>query len=360
MIINRYLIREIGKPLAVVLSVLSALFASYSAARFLSDAVNGLLPTGMIIELVALKTLIALDVLIPISLYASVVLALSRLYSDSEVTVMLALRVSPARVMGAVLTLSSFLALLVAGVSLVARPWAYQRLHELSNLAAASLNTGDMHAGTFYVGDHGNRVIFIERRNGPRAPGHRVFVQLKRRNSTRIIYAQLAEQIPGTRSDGGPKIRLLGAHVYDIGRGSDPGDRAMNANEIILDPANRDIAPPGYSALAASSARLATSGAADDVAEFQWRLSTPLSTLLLGMLGVPLSRSRPRQGKYARIGTAIAIYFGYYLLCTSARIWVRNGVISAFPGFWWVPALLALVLAVAFSTPAINFRRGRA
>ena len=85
-------------------------------------------------------------------------------------------------------------------------------------------------------------------------------------------------------------------------------------------------------------------------------MSTPLSTLLLGMLGVPLSRVIPRQGKYAKMGIAILIYSGYYLLGTSARTWVEKGVISAFPGIWWVPALLAVVLIIALVEPQIAVR----
>src|ERR1700740_3485419 len=106
MIINRYLLREIVGPLAVVLSVLAVLFTSYGAAGFLSNAVNGLLPTDMIVQLIGLRTLIALELLIPISLYLSVIMAFGRMYSDSEVTAIFALGFSPARVMGVVLALS--------------------------------------------------------------------------------------------------------------------------------------------------------------------------------------------------------------------------------------------------------------
>jgi lipopolysaccharide export system permease protein len=106
LIINWYLIREISKPLAAILGIFVTLFASYSADGFLSDAVNGLLPTDTIAELIGLKVLISLEVLIPISLYISVVLSFGKLYRDSEFTAMFALRVTPARVMGAVLALS--------------------------------------------------------------------------------------------------------------------------------------------------------------------------------------------------------------------------------------------------------------
>src|SRR6201996_2742754 len=127
MIINRYLLRAIVGPLALVLLVLAVLFTSYGAAGFLSDAVNGLLPMNMIAQVIGLRTLIALEVLIPISLYLAVVLALGRMYVDSEITALFALGVTPARVMGVVLGLSLCTAVAVAGLSLVARPWAYSR-----------------------------------------------------------------------------------------------------------------------------------------------------------------------------------------------------------------------------------------
>jgi lipopolysaccharide export system permease protein len=360
MIINRYLLREIIKPLVVSLAVLSILFTSYGAADFLSNAVNGLLPTDMIVQLIGLRTLIALELLIPISLYLAVIMAFGRMYSDSEITAIFALGFSPARVLGVVLGLSLCSALVVAGLSLIARPWAYQRSHELSDLAATALDTNDMKAGTFYAGSNGNRTIFINRRAGP--AGHEVFVQLKLRGITRIIHAGSVEQIPDKTPHGGSEIHLTDAHVYDIVHESDGSDVVMNVKDLVVQLTSPQVEPPGYSSVAASTAYLVSSASAPDIAEIQWRLSTFWSTLLLGMLGVPLSRSRPRQGKYAKIGIAILIYAGYYLLYESARTWVQNGVIPAFPGLWWVPALLALVLMVAWLGPGLGltWRRIRA
>jgi lipopolysaccharide export system permease protein len=348
MIINRYLLREIVGPLAIVLSVLAVLFTSYGAAGFLSDAVTGLLPTDMIVQVIGLRTLIAFEVLIPISLYLSVVMALGRMYVDSEITALFALGATPARVMGVVLGLSLCTALAVAGLSLVVRPWAYSRSHELANRAAASLNTHAMKAGAFYVGSDGNRTIFIERRTGPAAPAGCVFVQLRlREGGTRIIYARSVEQIPHTGDVDRSKLHLTDAHVYDIRQNGGGSDVVLNVNNLVVQLASARLEPPEYSAVAASTAQLTSSDSAADTAEFQWRLSTSWSTLLLGMLGVPLSRARPRQHKNAKVGIAILIYAGYYLFYESARTWVQNGVIPPFPGIWIAPALLALILISA-------------
>src|SRR5260370_16718557 len=119
------MISKISKPLTIILGILIALFASYSAAVVLSDAVNGLLPIDTVAEMIGLKALISLEVLIPVSLYISVVLSFGKLYGDSEFTAMFAARVTPPTVMGAVLALSGSLALFLAASSLLTRPWAH-------------------------------------------------------------------------------------------------------------------------------------------------------------------------------------------------------------------------------------------
>jgi lipopolysaccharide export system permease protein len=358
MIITRYLLREILGPFAIVLSVLSVLFTSFGAASFLSDAVNGLLPTDTIVQVIGLRTLIALEMLIPISLYLSVVMALGRLYVDSEITALFALGLTPARVMGIVLGLSLCTALVVAGLSLVVRPWAYTRAHELASLAAASLNTNSMEAGTFYGGSNGNRTIFIERRTGPAAPARGVFVQLRLRGGgTRIIYARSVELMP--HAGEGSQMHLTDAHVYDVGQNGSGSDVVLNANDLVLHLPSPTVDPPEYSAVAASTAQLTSSHSAADIAELQWRLSTACSTLLLGLLGVPLSRARPRQHKNAKVGIAIPIYAGYYLFYESARTWVQTGVIPPFPGIWVAPALLAGVVIFALLEPRLAFGLGR-
>ncbi len=352
MIIDRYLIREISKPFLAVLAVLIIIFASYSAAQFLSDAVNGLLPNYSIAQLIALKTLIALEVLIPISLSLSVIISLGRLYRESEMAAMFALGIGPGRVLRAVMAVSLGLAAGIAGLSLYARPWAYKTSHDIVAHAEAELNINDMDAGNFYESPKKTRVIFIGQRKSAGAPMNDVFVQFERDHKTQVIHARQALQVSGTRS-AGQVVTFIDANVYEISRTAADNDRILHVKKMTLHLKPPEVAPPEYSAVATRSAKLFASHAPPDISELQWRISTPLSTLLLGMLGVPLSRVKPRQGKYAKMGFAILIYSGYYLLGTSARTWVEKGVIGAFPGIWWVPALLAVVLIIALVEPQV-------
>ena len=94
---------------------------------------------------------------------------------------------------------------------------------------------------------------------------------------------------------------------------------------------------------------------------FGW-LHTPVcfpATYWRGATAAPPSHAQPRQSRYTKIGTAILIYSGYYLLYTSARTWVQNGVVPSFPGIWWVPALLGLIVVAALYVPDLRFKYRR-
>ncbi|MDQ7050278.1 MAG: LptF/LptG family permease [Enterobacterales bacterium] len=71
-------------------------------------------------------------------------------------------------------------------------------------------------------------------------------------------------------------------------------------------------------------------------AELHWRIAAPISIPLLCLLAVPLSRSRPRQGKFARILPSMMIYLGYVLLMLYTRKMIALGQLPGSVGFWWI------------------------
>gem|GEM_PF-489211 len=102
------------------------------------------------------------------------------------------------------------------------------------------------------------------------------------------------------------ELRLLDARILRAER--DDFNLLGEFAEFRLSIPAAVVTPPPYKSKSASSMTLAASDNADDRAEFQWRLSTGLSALLLALLAVPLSHSLPRQGRYAKVMIAVAIY----------------------------------------------------
>ena len=62
------------------------------------------------------------------------------------------------------------------------------------------------------------------------------------------------------------------------------------------------------------------------------------SLFVLGLFALPLSRTSPREGRYARLGMALFIYVIYLELLSITRIWMERGLVSDAVGMWWVHA----------------------
>ncbi len=80
----------------------------------------------------------------------------------------------------------------------------------------------------------------------------------------------------------------------------------------------------------------------DERAEFQWRLSVPISTILLAFLAVPLAKSRPRAGRYGRLGLGLLVFIIYLNMLNAAKAWVEQGTLSPAIGLWWVHGVVLL------------------
>ncbi len=352
LIITWYLFREILKPQIVVCAFLVAIFVSYSSARYLADAVTGLLPASTTVVLILLKALIALEVLLPITLFLSVMLALSRLYSDSEMTALGACGVSPVRVLGVVLGFSLVIASLVAILSLVVRPWAYEHSYWIRAQADIQIDLKGLEPGTFYEKQGGDVVIFVEGYDAEHDEMTGVFFQRLKGDQLRVIYAKRGYVQQDSVTGREVPVLLNGQEYQLTWDGS--LDRVATFKKLVIQLEQKEKIP-GYKRKAAPTWQLAQSSRPKDIAEWQWRLSTPLSTVLLGLLAVPLSRTVPRQGKYAKIFWGILIYAVYYNLQEIAKIWVKQGIMPAIPGIWWVDVLLAGVLLALLWKPFLKY-----
>jgi lipopolysaccharide export system permease protein len=84
--------------------------------------------------------------------------------------------------------------------------------------------------------------------------------------------------------------------------------------------------------------------AGDDLlmrSELHWRLAAPLSVLVLALLALPLSKSSPREPRYARMLLALLAWLVYYNGLLLGRAWIGQGKLAPAFGLWWVylPAL---------------------
>ncbi|MDZ7754571.1 MAG: LPS export ABC transporter permease LptF [Gammaproteobacteria bacterium] len=350
-LIDRYVIREIAVVWFAVAVVLTILFASFSSMRFMAEAASETLSLEAVFQLVGLRTLIALEVLLPLALYLAVVMGLGRLHSDSELVALQAVGVGEGRLLVAVAWLAVPLGMAAGALALEVRPWAYDMSYVLEAREEAESLVDRVRADRFESDGDGERVIHARRVDAAARRLEEVYIYRRDGEHRDIFLARSAEQpqpVPGRPStlvlEQGSAYRFEATGRTRLVLRFKRLTLHLEETETVL----------GYKRKAAPTAELADSDSPHDVAEYQWRLSRPAATVLLALLAVPLSRSAPRRGRYGRVFLAVVAYGVYYNLGSVARTWVEQGAVPPLPGLWWPHALLALVLAVVYRP-----RRGR-
>jgi lipopolysaccharide export system permease protein len=91
-------------------------------------------------------------------------------------------------------------------------------------------------------------------------------------------------------------------------------------------------------------------------AELEWRIAMPVMCIVLALLAIPLSRLRPRQGRYDRVWIAVVIYFLYFNLISTGRSFIARGKMPAALGLWWVHVVVILLALAVVSGPGLLSR----
>ena len=205
---------------------------------------------------------------------------------------------------------------------------------------------GQLDAGRFRAFSGGEAVFYAERvdRDGVL---HNVFVRRETAGRIELALADTATYSKGS-ANGTHFVTLFNGRRYE----GVPGQSDFRVIEFrehgipistpadVVGPQDPDTKP---------TRELWGTHEPSDIAQLQSRLSSPLMALVLTLVAVPLSRLRPRQGRYARVGAAIIVYLVYSSLVSAAKVWVEKGDLSPRIGVWWVHlSALALGLYLVF------------
>jgi len=347
LVLSRYITAEITKPMFLGITLLVIVFTGYTFAIKLSEAADGLIPLSVVARLIGLKSVISLEVLLPTTLYLSIIAALSRFHRDSEMAAINTAGVGEVRILRSVIILSVMIAVIVGAISIFARPWAYRQSYQIEADARAEFDIRKIEPGQFIELQGSKYVLFARQVDKDKGRLRDVFLQSEQGKKIQLIFAQEAF-LPPVRAGDRRSFEFVNGYSYLLDQlGSQDTTLKFKHMTVHIPTDKQDTK---YRRRAEPSINLYRSDAPKDIAEFQWRLSTPLSTVLLSLLAVPLSRSAPRQSRYHSFVLAILVYVGLFNLTGVARTWVEDGKVQSFPGIWWiylVPLLLFIGLMVA-------------
>jgi lipopolysaccharide export system permease protein len=320
----------------------------YQVARVLERAAESQYPRGVVFELIALGAVQNLSLILPVGLLLGIVLGLGRLYHDSEMTAAQACGAGSRPVLVPVLGFTAVLCLLLTLLSLQVSPAAAGRMLELRHEALRAGQFAPISPGKFSTFGGGSTVVYAQGAD-PDGTLRKVFVQRTRGRQVEIALAQRATH---SYSEGGDLqvIRLFDGERYE----GIPGERRFRIVRFAENSIPVRLPPMSGGAVAVQGLATGVIAASDDLeqrAEFHWRVALPIMAVIMALIAVPLARLAPRQGRYARVGYAVLIFFVYINLMIAGKTWIEKGVMPEWLGLWWVHVVVAALASIILFAP---------
>ena len=349
-ILDRYIFREIASTWLGVTMVLLLILLTNQFARVLGDVAKGKLPKDAAFDVIGLSAAQYLTILVPIGLFLAVMLALGRLYRDSELPAMMACRVGPSGIYRPLFWLLLPLSLGVAWLSIDLGPRALQSIERVGAEARREADLASIEPGRFVSIGPDSAVVYGEH---VLESGMIENVFLQRRlddGRLEVIVARLGEQM---ESDD-PDIRFLVLHEgrRHVGIPGTSEFRVVEFLEYGIPYRLPSLDPPDPRPRAMTFQNLVQSDDLEHIAELQWRLGVPIATIILAILAVPLSRTQPRAGRYGRLAIGLLVFIIYLNMLSASKAWIEQGTLSPSLGLWWVhgSALLFAIGLLGFQS----------
>ncbi|BCD99529.1 LPS export ABC transporter permease LptF [Marinagarivorans cellulosilyticus] len=357
MIIFRYLAKEVLTSMAAVCSVLLLIILSGRFVRYLAEAAAGKLEASVLFTLMGFRLPSYLELIIPLALFIGILLAYGRLYVDSEMTVLKACGMSERQLVAYTVVIALSVACLVGFFSLYLGPVGAKASSVLIEEQRSRTEFETLKPAYFHRLSGGG-VSYAEQVSEDKKRLQNVFLASPGDQERRVSLMTaktgetIVDQLSGRRylvlSDGYQYHGTPGQSNYEVvsfrsyAQFLPDSDYQAKQRDIIDAMSTRELWEANT--LQASSA-------------LQWRLSMPALVMIVALLAVPLSRTQPRRGRYAKMIPAILLYVIYLVACNAARGLLDEGKAPT-PWLLWVVHLGFLNLALVMLVwPALRLPR---
>jgi lipopolysaccharide export system permease protein len=352
-IFQRSLIREFSLIAIAVVGVLLVLMLTSLLVKLLGRAAVGEVLPEAVFALIAFGVLTYLPVLLGIAVFVAVLLAVSRSYRDSEMTIWFTSGLSIAAWIRPVLQFALPVALICAVMSLVLAPWSQSQSVEYQRLLESRDEISSVTPGVFRETKSADRVFFVDKLTERSDVLNNVFVQSTQNNRLGVIVAQRG--YVETAENGDRFIVLRNGRRYEGTPGAlDYRTVDFDRYAIRIDPHEAKREAPANKEI--SSLDLAKSNKPDQMAELHWRLAMPIAVLVMGLFAIPLAFVNPRSGRSWNLVFAVLVYALYNNLLSVFQAYTAQGKIPGWLGLWPVHGAMVAILVFLFYRQLSGFR----
>ena len=342
MIFRRSLVREMTATAVGLFIILLAILFTNLVLRLLSRAAGGAVAPEGILALLGFNALFYFNILLSVALFLTVLLTLSRWYRDSEMIVWFTSGLSLTAWLRPILLFAAPFLVAILALSLYLSPWAEQRKLEYERQLESKDDISVVTPGLFREFPRANLVVFVEAINPFDQTVRNVFLHSVEENqdATTVAASGHLETMPN-----GDRFIVL-----DHGRRYQGTPGTADFRVVEFEKLGRRIEPNEVRAIPVSTKAIPTTAlvAVDgnvERAELFWRISVPISALMLTLLAIPLAYVNPRVGRSFNLGAGLFLYMVYSNCLNIVQSLIAQGKLELWAGLL-LPHVIALVVVV--------------
>ena len=346
MIFLRTLLREFANLAVAVFLSLFLIALTTRLIRLLGQAAGGKIPSDAVVAFLGFSALNLLPVLLSLTLFITVLLALNRSWRDSEMVIWFNSGLSLAAWIRPVLIFAAPLVALIAALSFFISPWAAQKSEQYRGRVDARDDISRVEPGAFGESRSKERVFFVESIAGDKSSVRNVFVNSTQHRRTGVMMSErgFSEVAP----NGDSFLVLLSGRRYE-GTPGEADFRLMEFERYATRVQTKEGNEPVATQKSTTTLGLIESPTRANLGELLWRVGVPVSALILALLAIPMSFVNPRAGRSVNLVFALLTYMVYSNLLSVSQAKVVQGKLAFGTGLWLVHTVMLVLLAVLFA-----------
>ena len=317
------------------------------------------IPFQELIPLISFNMIRDVTLIITLSFFLAIILSISQLYKNSEAIVMNSMGLSDKHFVVFIQPTVLLTFIIITFLTIYAVPWAKQQKNIVEEETKNASEFSFITKGEFEEFKQGDIVFYASESKTLDTLGEQnleeIFIYSNKEEKPMIVLASEAKKYidprtnstylrlkDGIRYQGIPSdenISILDFDLYDL--------------EIISGELQKSLAI--YTKIEGkSTVDLIKAGGSYANAELQWRLSQPITVLILSFFGIFLGKASPRGGKGVNLLIGIIVFMLYNNGLLVAKRAIELGQINLLTGFLGVHLLVLMLLILLY-----QFRNGK-
>lgn len=353
-ILAKYLIRNVLMIMAAVFIILDLVIFGNQLVSVIKESLEKGIPIADLLPLVGFKMIRDVPLVLSLSLFLAIILAISKSYKDSEAVVMNSLGIGDKHLMVFIQPVVIVIFIFILFLTTVAVPWSKQQRSMIMDRSENSSKFSFLKEGEFQEFKGGDIVFYaskVKNIDGESTQNmEEIFIYTLVDNQpiitlaaeaqkytdikTKSVYLRLKD---GTRYHGFPSEvnkKILNFDQYDLQIIN--GEKRQSTNTET-----KTESKPTLDIIFSSDTR--------EIAEWQWRLSQPISVLILSIFAILLGKTSPRGGKNLGVLVGVIVFIIYNNALLIAKSSLERGDTLPVIGLWWVHLLVLLIIFVFYA-----------